>query len=226
MGQSLLQRALRTASEAGFGRAVVITGYHAPEVGAHARAAAARAAIELDVVHCRRWTEGNGASLLAAEAVVDEGMVVLMVDHLIPAAFLRQLTAAESGDAVGLLLVDGQPARVHDLDEATKVRLNGNRIAAIGKALRVFNAVDTGVFRFDQRVFDALRHEVARGRAEISAAVQRLASRGQMHAVLSDGSFWCDVDTPEDLAYARRVLKRRLLVPRRPTSDRLAGAAG
>ena len=116
---------------------------------------------------------------------------------------------------------------VHDLDEATKVRLEGTSIISIGKQLAPFDAVDTGIFCFDRRIFDALRSEVAAGRAELSAAVQQLADRGLMRAVVSDGSFWCDVDTPEDVAYARSILERdaqRAIIE--ATGPAVAGSVG
>jgi len=132
-----------------------------------------------------------------------------MSDHLTPASFVERLIEHET-DAAGLLIVDPNPDQVHDLEEATKVRREGDRIVAIGKQLETFDAVDTGVFRFDRRVFDALRIEAGEGRGELSAAVQHLAERGQMEAAPSDGSFWCDVDTPEDLTFVRRWLEREV----------------
>ena len=203
-GTPLLTRALRSACSAGLEHVVVVVGYRAHEVGAHAAAAASELDLELTIAPNPHWTAGNGASLLAAEPFVDDRCVVLMADHMVPPSFLRLLIDAPEDGAAGQLLVDPDPDNVHDLEEATRVRLRGDRIAAIGKHLDPFDAVDTGVFRFDRRIFEALREEIARGHSELSAAVQRLADDGLMHAVPSDGSFWCDVDTPEDLAFVRR----------------------
>ena len=207
LGISLLARALQAAHSAGLRRAVVVTGYCADQVEAHARRAAAPLALEVDVVRNERWRSGNGSSLLAAETAAGDRAIVMMADHLIPPSFLRSLAGFEHDGAAGLLLVDDRLAAVHDLAEATKVRLVGSRIAEIGKHLDPFDAVDTGVFSFDRRIFEALRAVQARHRFELSAAVQRLADAGLMCAVRSDGSFWCDVDTPEDLAFARRQLE-------------------
>ena len=209
LGVSLLDRALRSVQAAGIDRAVVVVGYRAELVAAQAHTAAASLDLDLTVVRNRRWMSGNGSSLLAAAPYVPARCLVVMADHLIPPSFIRLLTETTEG-AAGLLVVDPRPDTVHDLDEATKVRLDGSRIAAIGKQLEPFDAVDTGAFLFDRRIFEALRDEIALGRGELSAAVQRLAADGLMHAVPSDGSFWCDVDTPEDLSFARRTLEREM----------------
>ena len=212
LGVSLLDHALRSVRAAGIDRAVVVVGYRAELVAAQAHTAAASLGLDLVVVRNRRWMSGNGSSLLAAAPYVPARCLVVMADHLIPPSFIRLLTETTetTEGAAGLLVVDPRPDTVHDLDEATKVRLQGSRIAAIGKQLEPFDAVDTGAFLFDRRIFEALRDEIALGRGELSAAVQRLAADGLMHAVPSDGSFWCDVDTPEDLSFARRTLEREM----------------
>jgi len=224
LGASLLARALQSVCDAGLERAVVVTGYRAAEVRAHADAVAAGLPIDVDVIECKRWREGNGASLLAAERTVGDRLIVLMADHLTPPAFVRAAATAELATSSGLLIVDEHLGDVHDLAEATKVRLDGSRISAVGKQLASFDAVDTGVFIFDRAVFDALRCEVGTGGGELSGAVQRLAGRGLMRAIRSDGSFWCDVDTPEDLAHVRGVLEREMHRGIVSASDRVARA--
>lgn len=224
LGSSLLARTLEAACEADLERAVVVTGYCADQVEAHARSHAVSLPLTLEVVRNERWQGGNGSSVLAAEMAVGDRFLVTMADHLVPPPFLSRLANAEHADAAGLLLVDHQLARVHDLPEATKVRLEGTRITAIGKQIDPFDAADTGVFSFDRRIFDVLRTEAAAGRAELSGAVQLLADQGLMRAVSSDGSFWCDVDTPEDLAYVSGIIG--LGPPRaRPVPARLAALA-
>ena len=210
LGRPLLNRTLQSATDAGLERAVVVTGYHADQVEAAMRSHGTPRGLAVDVVRSRHWYRGNGASLLAAEGAVTGRFLVTMADHLVPASFLRLLAGAAPGTA-GCLLVDEALDRVHDLNEATRVRRDGARIVGIGKHLTAFDAVDTGVFSFDSRIFEALRTLEARGGdLQLSDAVQLLADRGQMRAEPADGSFWCDVDTPEDLAFARRHLEREM----------------
>ena len=224
LGVPLLNRALRSVQAAGIERAVVVAGYRAELVEAQARAAAASLGLQVTVVTNPRWLTGNGSSLLAAAPHVPSRCIVVMADHLTPPAFLRLLVDSTEGTA-GLLVVDPNPDTVHDLDDATKVRFTGSRIVAIGKQLDPFDAVDTGAFLFDHRIFEALRTASAAGHDELSAAVQRLADDRLMHSVPSDGSFWCDIDTLEDLAFASRALQHEQLraIAASPEQAALAG---
>lgn len=208
-GVPLFNRALRSVQAAGIERAVVVVGYRAELVEAQARDAATSVGLDLTVVTNPRWMTGNGSSLLAAAPHVPSRCIVVMADHLTPPSFLRLLVDSTE-HAAGLLVVDSNLDTVHDLDDATKICLTRCRIVAIGKHLDPFDAVDTGAFLFDQRIFEALRTASAAGHDELSAAVQRLADDGLMHAVPSDGSFWCDIDTPGDLAFASRALEHEL----------------
>jgi choline kinase len=220
----LLNRALRSVQSAGIERAVVVVGYRAELVQTQAREAAASLGLQITVVTNPHWMTGNGSSLLAAAPHVTSRCIVVMADHLTPPSFLRLLVDSNE-DTAGLLVVDPESDTVYDLDDATKVRLTGSRIVAIGKQLKHFDAIDTGAFLFDRRIFQALRTASAAGHDELSAAVQHLANDGLMHSVLSDGSFWCDIDTPEDLAFASRALEHEL---RRdsPASPEQAAIAG
>jgi choline kinase len=213
-GVPLLNRALRSVQSAGIEHAVVVVGYRAELVQTQARGAAAALDFPVTVVTNPHWMSGNGSSLLAAAPHVASRCIVVMADHLTPPSFLRLLVGSTE-DTAGLLVVDPEPDTVRDLNDATKVRLTGRRIVSIGKQLEDFDAVDTGAFLFDRRIFQALRTASAAGHDELSAAVQHLADDGLMYAVPSDGSFWCDIDTPEDLVFASRALER---VPRRDSA--------
>ena len=65
--------------------------------------------------------------------------------------------------------------------EATKVRRSGSRIVAIGKDLRDYDALDTGVFVCSPLLFDALDQSIAGGDTTLSGGIRRLAARGLMH---------------------------------------------
>jgi len=61
--------------------------------------------------------------------------------------------------------------------EATKVKLDGDRITAIGKALTSYDAFDTGTFVCRPSLFDALEAACARGDSTLSAGIARLAEK-------------------------------------------------
>jgi choline kinase len=91
--------------------------------------------------------------------------------------------------------------------EATKVRVSGHRITAIGKDLVAYDALDTGLFVCAPALFPAL--EIARlaGDTTLSGGIRQLAARGLMRAADVGAATWCDIDTLEDLAAAETLLE-------------------
>jgi choline kinase len=144
--------------------------------------------------------------VLAAEPHVTQAFFLAMCDHIFEPAALHRLLAADDGRRPCALVVDRHLTTVLDIDEATKVQLDGDSVTAIGKQLTAYDAVDTGVFLCRSALFEALRLAARLGRHTLSDAVQLLAWRGQMHAVDGSGLDWFDIDTVEDLRFAEETL--------------------
>ena len=224
-GISLVERAIRVARQAGCRRVLVVTGHEAEAVE---RAVQAAGRPWVETVRAVDWERGNGASLLAVRGRVQSPFLLLMADHGVDPALVRQVVAAARRRAVELaeggvlLLVDRRLDQVHDLAEATKVRTagDGRRIVAIGKDLDAFDAVDTGVFVAGHGLLDELAALAAGaggaggtggagGLSEpltLTAAARRLAATGRLAAVPAEAGWWVDVDDAAALAQARRRL--------------------
>jgi choline kinase len=198
-GMPLISRTLFTAARAGVELIDVIVGYQAAAVQAAAESMAPRH-VALRFHYNERWHDENGVSALVSRPHVDgERFALLMGDHVFNPHVLKRMLALQVGDGESLLAVDraeSSPARVA---EATKVRLAGDRITAIGKQVNPFDALDTGVFVFSPTVFTALEESAAAGDTSLSGGVRRLAARGLMRGVDTFGEAWWDVDTVEDL---------------------------
>src|SRR5882724_5323332 len=153
-------------------------------------------------VENRDWQRGNGLSVHLARGVAGVGSFLLsMSDHLVAPPALARLMAARS-DA-NLLLVDPPVDGVFDLPDATKVMLEGTRITGIGKELVDFNAIDCGVFRLDERFFEAMGCAIGQGKESISEGVRHLIeARAFGGVLLPEGSHWIDIETPEAYEYA------------------------
>jgi len=153
-------------------------------------------------VENRDWQRGNGLSVHLAREVAGVGSFLLsMSDHLVAPPALAHLMAARSDQ--NLLLVDPRVDGVFDLPDATKVRLEGTRITGIGKELVDFNAIDCGVFRLDERFFEAMGCAIRQGKESISEGVHHLITAQAFGGVLlPEGSHWIDIDTPEAYEYA------------------------
>ncbi len=134
-----------------------------------------------------------------------------MSDHLFDPEIARRTVAAGRASGAALTLAIDRDWRRDslDLDDATKVAVEGERIAAIGKALEAFDAVDTGVFHATPALAEAIAAAVADGKAgSLSDGVQRLADAGEARVADATGLMWLDVDDPAALAKAQARLGR------------------
>ncbi len=94
--------------------------------------------------------------------------------------------------------------------EGTRVRLHEEQAVAFSKELDD-PSIDCGAFLLPRAIFDAQRRAAARGDDSLAGAVTELARRQPLEAVpLAHGTWWQDVDTPEDLARASARLRRSL----------------
>jgi 1L-myo-inositol 1-phosphate cytidylyltransferase len=97
-----------------------------------------------------------------------------------------------------------------DLDDVTKVRVEGGAIRDIGKELTEYNAFDTGIFLCTPALFGALEESFRDGDYSLSGGIRVLASRGKARVFDVGDALWIDVD--DSPAYARA----EALFPDRP----------
>jgi choline kinase len=206
LGQPLILRTLATAAEAGISTFHVVVGY---------QAAALRDVVmdgvpggtQVRITYNPEWQLENGVSVLAVrESLRCQRFAVLMGDHLFEAPVLSRLLRTAVRRRESLLAVDSRAVDTEIAAEATKVRLHGDRITAIGKTLTPYDALDTGLFVCDPAVFDALREARRGGDTTLSGGIRRLATRRLMRAVDVGNATWCDIDTRADLANAEDLL--------------------
>jgi 1L-myo-inositol 1-phosphate cytidylyltransferase / CDP-L-myo-inositol myo-inositolphosphotransferase len=226
-GLSLVERAVRRLLELGMEEVVVVVGYHAGPVAALVNQIAPG---RVQAVFAERWEEGNGASLAAAELLVAEEPLFVLVtaDHVFGEGSVEALVGA----GTPAVLVD--PAPDPDvLAEGTRVRVEDERAVAFSKALPG-PAVDCGAFLVPPAIFDAQRAAAAAGDPSLAGAVSSFSARRGLRIVpVPPGSWWRDVDTPEDVRAVARRLRRSLIKPsdgpvsrflNRPMSTRLSMA--
>jgi len=206
LGRPLILRTLATAAEAGISSFHIVVGYQADKL----RAVVERGAPRGTAVHFTYnadWHLENGVSVLAVrERLRDRRFALLMGDHLFePSVLSRLLHSAVRADE-SVLAIDARPATPDVAAEATKVRMRGDRITAIGKELGTFDALDTGLFVCAPALFAAL--DIARqgGDTTLSGGIRQLAARGLMRGADVGGATWCDIDTLADLAAAEILL--------------------
>lgn len=207
-GTPLLLRILRTLTKEGIREAVIILGYEGQQIRAALANVGPALGIALHFVENPLWERSNGLSLLAASEWIDRDCILTMSDHLVAPELLRALTRAEVPAGACALGVDFDIERCFDLDDATKVRVHGHTIEAIGKDLSDYNAIDTGIFRINAHLVRVLRGIFeAQGDASLTDGVRALASRGRFVAVDVGDARWIDVDTPAAHARAEAMLR-------------------
>ena len=142
---------------------------------------------------------GNGYTfLLASQAVGNDNFILTMSDHVYSKEFIEKAVKLKG------LIGDFKPKYVN-VEEATKVKVENGRVKNIGKKLKDFDCLDTGFFVLDSRAFDAARRVAERMEVvELSEVMKEL--KPEVSEV--SGEFWMDVDTPEELKKAKKLLVR------------------
>jgi choline kinase len=181
------------------------------------------AGLRLNTIVNPDWQKQNGVSVLCADGKVAAPFFLVMGDHLFEPAILERLLAQADREQVSLA-VDRKISSIFDLDDATKVMTDGDRIVAIGKALEEYDAIDTGVFLCSRLIFEYLRRAQRHGDCSLSDGIRLMAGDHKVSAIDVGDAWWQDVDTPEMLARAEQESARLL----RDGGSRLAeeGVAG
>jgi 1L-myo-inositol 1-phosphate cytidylyltransferase len=207
-GLPLIEHALTHAAESGCVEAVIVIGHQGREV--RSAVERLRPALNIQFVAVPDASLPNGVSLLAAEPFALRQFFLQMVDHVFTDPVLPKLLAAPlTSSEGGRVMVDRVPDAAIDLDDATKVRLEGDRIVSIGKHIEPWDAVDAGCFVLTHEVFQALRHVAPDHARTVSSGMRELANRGRLRAIDVSDVEWADVDTPADREAAERLLLQR-----------------
>src|SRR3569832_838526 len=203
----LLVRVLRCLAASGIERAAVVLGYQADQIRA-ALEQESSLGLQVSYVLNGQYAKGSGVSVLAARDFIGSGRVLSMADHLYSPRVVSAVLAPEFPVGSSVLGVDYDIDRCYDLDDATKVRLEGGRIVEIAKTLSSYNALDSGVFRIGPSLIEAL-DDVYRqkGDCSLSDGVRTLSQRGEFFGSDIGSACWIDVDTPEAARHAAHLVR-------------------
>ena len=207
----LISYPLRALASQGITEIAIVVGHRARQVTEALENCAARD-YSLEFVYNPDHEGGNALSLRAARDFVgDDPFILCMGDHIIEPALISMVLAARP--AATTLVVDSEASLDSQLNDATRVLVDGdNRLVRIGKRLRKWNAVDTGVFRFTPDVFSTVEDLYGqRGDSLELNDVMRFLAAHDPHVDTCDvsGLFWTDVDTIEDYRSAEQQVEQR-----------------
>lgn len=204
-GVPLVLRAIGAASAAGARHVVVVHGYRGDEVrrAVELQWDAARSGTRLDFVYNDEYEKSLGISASKAEGAVDGPFLLAMADHVFDPAIMKRLAAADMAAADVYVSMDRRVDEIDDPEDATRVRVEGDRLVAISKQLDPYDGIDCGVFAASPSLFPALRRSRAElGQPTLSHGVEILAAAGRARVMDIGDAYWQDVDTPAALALA------------------------
>jgi choline kinase len=202
----LLIRTIHSHEIAGCEKVVIVLGWKADAVQSYVDSRYMGTA-KLVFTYNERYYLQNGISVLCSRPFVGSQFLLTMADHILDDKIMELVKNQKPSNRGGTLCVDYKLDTIFDMDDATKVLAEGSRIKEIGKHLETFNCIDTGVFIGTQDLMQSLEAVYKlKGDASLSDGVQCLADRGLMEVLDIKDAFWQDVDTPEMLKHAERLL--------------------
>ena len=164
--------------------------------------------VSASFIENRDWQKQNGISLLAAAGRIGAPFLLAMSDHLFDDAIVDCLL--DNFDPGFLnIAIDRKLNSIFDLHDAMKVQTRGDRVTGIGKYLREFDAIDTGLFVCPLEIFDYLERAKSDGRqndCSLADGVRLMAGDNKVRAIDVGESWWQDVDTPQMLQEAEKAL--------------------
>jgi 1L-myo-inositol 1-phosphate cytidylyltransferase len=207
---ALLLRTIRSLELAGCIRVVIVLGYQADRVKSFVQSNHREGADLIFVINDKFGLQ-NGISVLCARPFAEQEYLLTMADHILDDAIMHLVRDHHPPIGGAALCVDYKLDTIFDIEDATKVLAEQTRIKKIGKKLKTYNCIDTGVFIGTDGLMDAIDQVyMKKGDASLSDGVQLLANRGLMEVVNIHDAFWQDVDNENMLKHAEKLLRTRL----------------
>jgi 1L-myo-inositol 1-phosphate cytidylyltransferase len=206
-GAPLLEHVLIAAHEAGIDEFVIVVGYRGELIRRWFDERSLNG-ITVTWIENVDYHKDNGISVLKARDQLQDPFLLLMADHIFEPSTAKALMNQRLAEGEVILAVDRTIDRVFDLDDATKVKREGNHIVDIGKEIACYDALDTGMFLCSPALFDTLESAMKDGTCSLSDGMRKLCRDRKLRAFDIGDALWQDVDTPEALAYAETIFDR------------------
>ncbi|MBI2068079.1 MAG: NTP transferase domain-containing protein [Deltaproteobacteria bacterium] len=215
-GLPIIERVILSAKKAGISEFVIVIGWAGERIQRWLEGRQKKLGVRLQFVVNPEWERANGFSLLKAKDHLRDDFVLLMSDHIFDWKILENLLKRPPAPDEMTLGVDRRLEEIFDETDATKVRTEGDRIRVIGKEIGPYDAIDTGLFYCSPLFLKAVEKSCREGNGSISEAVQAMAAEGKGKIFDIGNRYWQDVDTPEALKEAERILFQ---AARKPATD-------
>jgi choline kinase len=212
LGRPLLSYTIETVRSAGINTLHFVVGYESERVIAKAKQLIPSHITASFIVN-RDWQKQNGISLLAAAGRVSAPFLLTMGDHVFDDAMIDCLLHNFEPGRLNIA-IDRKLDSIVDLDDAMKLQTSGNKVTGIGKNLRSYDAIDTGLFVCPSDIFAYLEQAKAiNGGDDCSLAngVELMAIDSKVRGIDIGSARWHDIDTPRVLKHAEQNTGWRVL---------------
>jgi choline kinase len=211
LGRPLISYTLAALVCAGIERLYLVVGYEMERIIAQVEPLIP-AGVTASFIENHDWRKQNGISVLTAASYVRAPFLLTMSDHIFDNIIIDRLL--DNFDPALLnIAVDRKLNAIFDLEDAMKVQTRRNRITAIGKNLRDYDAIDTGLFVCPLTIFHYLeraKFESSRNDCSLADGIRLMAVDNKAHAIDIGDAWWQDVDTQQMLQSAERQMTERL----------------
>lgn len=208
LGETIIGRTLLTLKALGLQEFVVVLGYRGNMIQ-NKLGTGEKYGVSIEYVYNPEWEKGNATSVLVAEKRLGKEFLLVMGDHIFESKMAEKLLEHPSDLT---MCVDSDPQYV-DLEEATRVLVEERQVTRIGKGLKRYNAVDTGLFLCREKIFPLLKRNIKEGYEEWTELVENFVAEDKVETVDLPRSTWMDIDTSDQLERAEVVLLGSLTKP-------------
>ena len=213
-GLSLAERAIAQMLQVGINSFVIVLGSRSEECRIEFKNIAKKRECKINFVVAEDYMEGNGSSLLAVKNIVgNTPFIMTMVDHLLPRWMINKVLDNPPSDGKITLAVDSDVDNIFDIPDLTKINILRGKILNIGKDLTEWNAGDTGLFYCTSAVFEGLLRAQTLGNHSLTDGVLECVKKGKVQIIDVTGAKWIDVDTPEAISMAEKLVDETMVKP-------------
>jgi len=212
LDKPLIQWVITNFQAGGIDDIAVVSGYNGEKVRSFLDGFCTKNNIKITHIINDEWELGNGLSVLKAKKFISENFILSMSDHIFDPAIIGKIKKTDLEDKSVKLGVDYriEGNDLIDIDDVTKVLVQDNAIADIGKTISDYNAFDTGLFLCSPGLFTALEESIAKGNDSLSGGMLILSDRDRAGTFDIGNSFWIDVDDEAAYKKAEALLKNKI----------------
>ncbi|HST30512.1 MAG TPA: NTP transferase domain-containing protein [Chthoniobacterales bacterium] len=203
-GRAVCSYTIDALERAGIETVHVITGYNSDLLVAGLEQLIP-AGMTLHPIHNPEWQKQNGVSVLAAKPHLRSPFLLTMGDHLFGPRIV-DLVIKGADSSVLNVAVDRKLDAVFDLDDAMKLKTSGDWVISIGKDLKDYDAIDTGLFVCPAEFFEYLEQAKRADDCSLADGVRTMVADGKVRAIDIGNAWWQDIDTPAMLGAAEKAL--------------------